>query len=126
MKASVHWCIDCSQAVISWNSEGGKMMQGIRPDHDREISLGATCMTKYQIARRNWKRRNPDQDIERFRIELFNRLMREHSFDTHIFDWAITPIEAVVKAISSDFERFFDRADLKLTGDYNYVKNTWT
>src|ERR1041384_7650312 len=89
----------------------------------RYISLGESCTVKYQLARNLFFAHHPNAELETFRASVFDPTQRGPGFDTQIFDWQITPLSAVNKYIETDFKGIFEKADLTLTGDSNYVKN---
>jgi len=61
--------------------------------------------------------------MNEFHMAVFDPKARDYHFDTHIFDWQITPVSSVCEYIESDFTGIFEREDLELTGDINHVKN---
>lgn len=87
------------------------------------ISLGSTCATKYQIARHQYLQRFPTGDLDQFRRMIFDPTERDLSFNTYLFDWQITPISAIVHCLRTRFMNIFERGDLEITGDSNYVRN---
>jgi hypothetical protein len=60
----------------------------------KAISLGCDCTTEFQIRRHNRISRALEDD------------------GTHIFDWQITPLSAVIAYIERDFTGIFEREDL--------------
>jgi hypothetical protein len=81
------------------------------------ISLGYACEVKFQIARTLYERRFPNGSRLELERQLLTPELGQRSFDRHIFDWQITPFEAVLAYLDSDFEGVFEREDLALSSD---------
>lgn len=80
------------------------------------ISLGYACEAKYQISRHLYFRQHPDGAEEDFRRMLMGRDHGQRAFERHVFDWQITPFEAVIRYLESDFKGVFERADFAVNG----------
>lgn len=76
------------------------------------VSLGFACETKYQLSRHIYFRQHPDGDESDFRRMLMANDYGQRVFERHIFDWQITPFEALIRYLESDFQGVFERDDL--------------
>lgn len=80
------------------------------------ISLGYACEVKYQLSRNLYRRKFPDGDLEELRRQLLTPELGQKSFQRHVFDWQITPFEAVLACLEADFQGVFEREDLVAEG----------
>jgi hypothetical protein len=78
------------------------------------VSLGYNCEIKYQLSRALYEPRHPGASEHDFRQALMTPELGQQTFERHIFDWQITPFEAVLAYLQADFEGVFERADLEL------------
>lgn len=82
------------------------------------ISLGQACEVKYQIVRRFG---GGGSALEAVQVELD----RPRRLGRHIFDWQITPIEAVCEYLERNFEGVYERADLTVSDDGSEALHRW-
>ncbi len=80
------------------------------------ISLGFRCDTKFQICRELYQRAYSGASLERLREVLLSRQAAE-VFPRHLFDWQITPVEALLAYLENDFTGVFERRDLFVAAD---------
>jgi len=80
------------------------------------ISLGFRCDTKFQICRELYQRAYPGASVQRLREALLSRQAAE-VFPRHLFDWQITPVEALLSYLERDFTGVFERRDLFVASD---------
>ncbi len=81
------------------------------------ISLGYQCEVKAQLSRALYVRLHPGGPREEFERQLLTPDLGQRSFERHIFDWQITPFQAVLAYLESDFRGVFDREDLAPAAD---------
>ena len=81
------------------------------------ISLGYTCEIKYQLSRALYQRADPEGSEDAFRRLLFTPDLGHTSFERQLFDWQITPFEAVIAYLEHDFRGVFEREDLTVSAD---------
>lgn len=75
------------------------------------ISLGFTCEVKYQLSRELYFRKFPDGSEFDFRRMLFTPELGSKTYPRHLFDWQITPFEALIAYLETDFLGVYERAD---------------
>lgn len=85
------------------------------------ISLGYTCEVKYQLSRNLYFRKFPDGSELDFRRMLFTPELGSKTFRRHVFDWQITPFEAVIAYLEDDFRGVFERQDLTVDEKSGHV-----
>lgn len=76
------------------------------------ISLGYACEVKYQLSRALYFRKFPDGDDHECRRLMMTAELGQRTFQRHIFDWQITPFEALLAYLESNFRGVFERSDL--------------
>ena len=76
------------------------------------ISLGYACDVKYQASRNLYFRTHPGAPETEFRGALFRSQGQQSPFRRHIFDWMITPFDAVCAYLERDFQGVLERRDL--------------
>jgi hypothetical protein len=81
------------------------------------ISLGFACEVKYQLSRNLYFRQHPTGSEWDFRAMLMTPDYGSRPFERHIFDWQITPFEAVLAYLEADFRGVFEREDLVWAAD---------
>jgi hypothetical protein len=68
---------------------------------------------KYQLSRNLYFRQHPTGTEEDFRRMLMTADYGARPFERQIFDWQITPFEAVLAYLEADFKGVFEREDLQ-------------
>ncbi len=93
---------------------------GQPPPAFEAISLGETCSVKFQITRHLYLAAHPQGDVDAVR-EALNTHRAGQVFTRHLFDWQITPAEAVADYLEADFAGVFERADLAVSPDWEVI-----
>jgi hypothetical protein len=80
------------------------------------ISLGSMCQSKYQTSRVAFQGRDPPAHDALFRLALLGTgsELDPRRFKRHVFDWQVTPVEALTACLERDFKGAFDLEDLAL------------
>jgi hypothetical protein len=90
----------------------------------RIVSVGQSCVTKFQIARHFYFQKHPTDDLNTFRGQVVDPADRSIEFDTHIFDWQITPFPAVITYLRRDFVGVFELDDIAIDPARGTAVNT--
>jgi hypothetical protein len=78
------------------------------------VSLGDSCETKFQIARKLNAEGHPGRSEMAFRLELALPGRGQRLFGWDMFDWQGPPLAAVCEYLERDFRGVFEREDLEV------------
>lgn len=78
---------------------------------DQIISLGHNCETKFQISRAQYVKGRPGRTVEDVR-DIISEGYGSAVFPRHVFDWQVTPFEALCVYLERHFQGVLEQGDL--------------